>query len=182
MANQAGSGELPQGADPIAANEDSVTRVAPPLSSVPTTRNVFMAGWVTGLTAAIVCVVIRLIATLFGVDFSVQQPFRGAEAGQLEEVPWAATLVLPLIAGIAGAAIAAIFLNVKGCRHWVFWLGTLALLISLASPLTQPDNVLWSTRIWLAVMHVVAWAIIVPQIARVVGDSDPRVTAGYRED
>jgi hypothetical protein len=141
-----------------------------------------MAGWVTGLTAAIVCLVIRLVATLFGVDFAVQQPFRGAEVGQLEAVPWAATFVLPLIAGIAGAAVAAIFLNVKGCRHWVFWLGTLALLLSLASPLTQPDNVPWSTRIRLAIMHVVTWVIVVPQVARVVGDSDPRVTAGYRED
>ncbi len=182
MANKADSGQFPHGADPVAANEDSVTRVAPPMHSVPTTRNVFMAGWVTGLTAAIVCVILRLVATLFGTDFLVQQPSFGAEAGQLEEVPWAATFVLPLIAGLAGAAVAAVFLGVKGCRHWVFWLGTLALVVSLASPLTQPDEVAWGTRVWLAAMHVITWAIVVPQVARVVGDSDPRVTAGYRED
>jgi hypothetical protein len=28
---------------------------------------------------------------------------------------------------------------------------------------------------------VVTWFLVVPQVARVVGDSDPRVTAGYRD-
>lgn len=185
MANAAdpsSRGGLPPNADPVAANADSVTPVAPPMSAVPTTRNVFMAGWVTGLTAAIVNLVLRVVATLFGTDFMVQQPFGNAGADQLVEVPWAATFVMPLIAGIAGAAVAAIFLGVKRCRSWVFWLGTAALLVSLASPLLQPDDVGWPTRIWLAVMHIVTWFLVVPQVARVVGDSDPRVTAGYRED
>jgi hypothetical protein len=37
----------------------------------------------------------------------------------------------------------------------------------------QPSSVLWSTRIWLLVMHVIAWFLIVPQLARVAGDSEP---------
>jgi hypothetical protein len=89
---------------------------------------------------------------------------------------------MPLIAGIAGAALAAIFLGVRGCRRWVFWLGTAAMVLSLASPLLQPDAVSWGTRIWLAIMHIVTWFLVVPQVARVVGDSDPRVVSGYRED
>ncbi len=177
-----GSAEgLPAGADPVAANADSVTPIAPPMSAVPTTRNVFMAGWVTGLTAAIVCLILRGIATLFGTEFLVQ-PLFPSGSSQLEPVPWAATFVVPLMAGIAGAAVAAVFLGVKGCRRWVFWLGTAALFISLTSPLIQPDDVTWPTKIWLSLMHVVTWILVVPQIARVVGDSDPSVTAGYRED
>jgi hypothetical protein len=170
--------QLPAGADRNAGNADSVTPVAPPASAIPTTRNVFVAGWVTGLTAAIVCTIMRAIATLFGTDFLVEQPF--AEGG-LVSVPWAATFVMPLIAGIGGAAVAAVFLGIKGCQRWVFWLGTLALAVSLTSPLLQPEGVTWPTKVWLSLMHVVTWFLVVPQVARVVGDSDPRVTAGYRD-
>lgn len=141
-----------------------------------------MAGWVTGLTAAIVCLVLRAIATLFGTDFVVLQPFGDDSADGLVEIPWVATFLMPLIAGIAGAAVAAIFLGVRGCRMWVFWLGTAALLLSLVSPLLQPDSVPWTTRVWLIVMHVITWFLVVPQVARVVGDSDPRLVSGYRED
>ena len=83
--------------------------------------------------------------------------------------------------GLVGSLVAAIFLGVRGCQRWVFWLGTGVLLVSLTGPLLQPDGVTWPTRIWLALMHLVTWGLVVPQVARVVGDSDPRVTSAYRE-
>lgn len=169
--------ELPIGADPVAANADSVTPIAPPLSSIPTTRNVLTAGWVTGLTAGIVCLLIRAVTGLFGVDYQVARP--GSDG--LQPVPWLAVLLVPLVCGVIGSLVAAIFLGVKGCQRWVFWLGTAVLVVSLVSPLMQPDAVTWPTRIWLSIMHVVTWFIVVPQVARVVGDSDPRVTIGYRD-
>ncbi len=169
--------ELPPGVDAVAANADSVTPIPPPLSSVPTTKTVLTAGWVTGSTAGIVCLLIRLISGIFGVDYLVARP--GSD--QMEPVPWLVVLLLPLVVGVVGSLIAAIFLGVRGCQRWTFWLGTAAMLASLSGPFLQPGAVTWPTRIWLGVMHVVTWAIIVPQVARVVGDSDPRVTAGYRE-
>lgn len=178
-ADPAGTGSLPPGADPVAANADSVTPIPPPLSSVPTTRAVLRAGWVTGITAAIVCTLLRAIATLFGTNFEVMRP--GGSATALQQVPWLLTFALPLAAGLIGSAVAAIFLGVKHNQRWVFWLGTLVMLISLGSPLVQPDSVTWPTRIWLTIMHLATWGIVVPQVARVVGDSDPRVTAAHRD-
>ncbi len=169
--------ELPAGADPVAANLDSVTPIAPPLSSVPTTKAVLSAGWVTGITAGIVCVLLRALGGLFGADFLIPAP----GSTDLIPVPWFMIFILPIVCGVLGSLVAAIFLGVKGCQRWVFWLGTGLMLVSLAPPLLQPDPVTWPTRIWLAVMRVVTWGITVPQIARVVGDSDPRVTAGYRD-
>lgn len=170
-------GGLPVGADPVAANADSVTPIAPPLSSIPTTKAVLTAGWVTGLTAGIVCLIMRVIGGIFGTAFEVTRP----GSSELMPVPWIVVLALPVLCGLIGSLIAAIFLGVRGCQRWVFWLGTAVMLVSLTSPLLQPDSVTWPTKIWLAAMHVVTWFIVVPQVARVVGDSDPRVTAGYRD-
>ena len=64
----------------------------------------------------------------------------------------------------------------------VLVLGTLLGIISLAAPLLQPDTVTWPTKLWLVVMHVETWVIIVPQVARVVGDSDPLIVASSREE
>jgi hypothetical protein len=55
--------------------------------------------------------------------------------------------------------------------------GTAVALLSCASPLLQPDDVIWSTRIWLLVPHVITWFLVVPQIARIVGDSEPGMYA-----
>ena len=171
------SRSLPAGADPVAANADSITPIAPPLSAVPTTKAVLTAGWVTGLTAAIVCLIMRVIAGLFGTDFLVARPF----SDELTPVPVLVVFVVPLACGMIGALVAAIFLGVRGCQRWVFWLGTAFFVVSLASPLMQPAAVTWPTRIWLTLMHVITWVLVVPQVARVVGDSDPRVIAAYRD-
>jgi hypothetical protein len=181
MANPADTGAdqgLPPGADPIAANADSVTPIAPPLSSVPTTRAVLRAGWVTGFTAGVLCLIMRGLATLFGTDFVTQPP------GFSEPRPmrWIVTLGLPIVVGMLAAGMGGLLLGVRGNKRLVFWIGTAAMAASLSLPLVQPDSVAWGTRIWLAVMLVITWIVVIPQVARVVGDSDPRVTAGYRED
>jgi len=61
----------------------------------------------------------------------------------------------------------------RGARRIVFWLGTLLALGTTVVPLTQPDSVGWMTRSLLIVMHVITWFLVVPQIARIVGDSEP---------
>ena len=37
----------------------------------------------------------------------------------------------------------------------VFWAGTAIAVLSCASPLLQPADVLWSTRIWLLIPHII---------------------------
>jgi hypothetical protein len=46
-------------------------------------------------------------------------------------------------------------------------------LVSLSGPLLQPSDIGWSTRILLALMHVITWLLVVPQLARIVRDSEP---------
>lgn len=136
-----------------------------------------MAGWVTGLTAGIVCLLLRIVAGLFGTEFLVAEP---GDRRNLA-VGWMSAFAVPLVAGLLAAVLGAIFLGVSNCRRWVFWIGTAALLVTVASPWVWALEATWPTRVWLAVMQVLTWVLVVPQVARVVGDSDPVVTAGYRE-
>ena len=171
---------IPEGADLKAANADSVTFIPPPKSAIPTTRDVFQAGLVTGITASIVCSMTAFIAWVFRVDFLVSPPFTSGE--DLVPLPWITVALLPLIVGLAGSLAAAGLLGVRRARMLVLVLGTLLAIISLAAPLLQPDTVTWPTKLWLVVMHVETWVIIVPQVARVVGDSDPLIVASSREE
>lgn len=168
---------LPPGVDPRAGNADSVTPIAPPISAVPTTKAVLTAGWTTGLTAGLVCLAIRVLAGLFGTEFRVAAP----DDGRNLAVSWVAALVVPVLSGMAMAAVGGLFLGVRGARRWVFWIGTAVLLVSLVSPWVWAFEATWPTRFWLAVMQLLTWLLVVPQVARVVGDSDPKVTAAYRE-
>jgi hypothetical protein len=31
----------------------------------------------------------------------------------------------------------------------------------------------WSTRIWLTIPHIITWFLVVPQVARIIGDTEP---------
>lgn len=169
---------LPEGADRKAANADSVTAIPPPKSAIPTTRNVLTAGLVTGATASLVCLLMRIVAWAFRADFLATIPVKGHE---LTPVPWQAVVLVPLLAALLGSFAAAAFLGIRHAQAIVFVLGTAVALISLVAPLFQ-DGTTWPTRIWLVLMHVATWAIVVPQVARIVGDSDPAITASFRED
>jgi hypothetical protein len=41
----------------------------------------------------------------------------------------------------------------------------------------QPADVALSTLIWLTVFHVITWLLVVPQIARIIGDTEPGMHA-----
>lgn len=150
----------------------SVTPVAPPASASPRLRNLIYAGTVTGVWAGLICLAVYGIGRAAGVPFEVQVP----GASGLTVVPWYLVALGPLAAGLIAAALSALFLGRRHVRRLVYWGGTMVALLSLASPIMQPDAVIWSTRIWLCVLHVIAWLFIVPQLARIAGDSEP-VTA-----
>jgi hypothetical protein len=113
----------------------------------------------------VICLVLYAFARLIGVPFEVQG------LGGLAVLPWPVVLLLPLAAGVVGALLAGLLRGVRFGGRIVLIVGTAVALLSLISPLAQPAEVLWSTRIWLVVMHVITWLLVVPQIARIVGDS-----------
>jgi len=152
---------------------DSVTPVPPPASAVPHTSNLLYAGVVTGSWSGLLSLAIYGLGRLLGVPFEVIRP--GSDA--LQVVPWFLMLLAPLLAAVVGALLAALMLGRRHARRIVFWGGTLIAVLSCASPLMQPADVPWSTRIWLLIPHVVTWFLVVPQIARIVGDSEPGMFA-----
>ena len=152
---------------------DSVTPVPPPASAVPHTSNLVYAGVVTGAWSGLISLAIYGLGRLLGVPFEVARP--GSDA--LQVVPWFLMLLVPLFAALVGALLSAILLGRRHARRIVFWVGTAIAVLSCASPLMQPDDVIWSTRIWLLIPHVVTWFLVVPQIARIVGDSEPGMYA-----
>ena len=171
---------IPAGADPKAANADSITPVPPPKSAIPTTKTVLNAGLVTGITATLVCLALRILGWIFRVQFLIA-PMPGSDEA-LAPVPWLGIILLPFAAAMIGALAAAAFLGVRHGRALVLVLGTAIALASLAGPLLQPEAVTWPTRIWLVLMHFATWLIVVPQVARIIGDSDPKITASFRDD
>lgn len=152
---------------------DSVTPVPPPASSVPHTSNLVYAGVVTGAWSGLLSLTIYGLGRLLGVPFEVMSP--GSES--LQVVPWFLMLLVPLLAALVGALLAALMLGRRHARRVVFWAGTGIAVLTCAIPLVQPDDVLWSTRIWLLIPHVITWFLVVPQIARIVGDSEPGMFA-----
>lgn len=146
----------------------SKTPIGPPTAANPTVRQLLYAAVVTGAWSGLLSLLIYLVGRLFGVEFAVS---RGGEA--VASIPWPVVLLLPLGAAVVFALLSALLRGWPHAGRIDFWLGTVAALASMVGPLVQPDTVGWPTRILLVLMHVVTWFLVVPQIARIVGDSEP---------
>jgi hypothetical protein len=155
----------------------SVTPVAPPSSANPTVKFLVYVGVVTGTWAGLICLAIYALGRIFGVPFQLVTPTRDA----LAQVPWFAALLVPVAFGVLGALAASLLRGRAHAGRITFWVGTLLALGSAVGPFIQPTSVLWSTRIWLVVMHVVTWFLVVPQVARVVSDSEPGASVDRAE-
>ncbi|MFY9330052.1 MAG: DUF6069 family protein [Candidatus Nanopelagicales bacterium] len=147
----------------------SVTPVGPPASAVPTLRDLIYAGVVTGSWSSLLSLIVYGFARLIGVPFEVAVP----GSSDLQQVPWFVMLVVPLAAALIGALLASLALGRTHAQRLVFWIGTAIAVASLASPLIQPASVEWSSRLWLVIPHAITWFLVVPQIARIAGDSQP---------
>lgn len=148
--------------------EQSVTPVAPPRSANPDLRFMLFAGLVTGAWSGLLCLLLYAIARLVGVDFDVTTPIIDREAPLLPIVP----LLVPLAFALLGALVANTLNGQRHARRITFWVGTVLAIGSAYWPLSQTADP-WPTRIVLLVMHVITWLLVVPQLARIIGDSEP---------
>lgn len=147
----------------------SVTPVAPPKSANPTIRALVYAGVVTGSWSGLLCLAVYGIGRACGVPFVMNDALTGA----LSVVPWLLVLLAPLAFAIVGALLCTLMLQRPHAGRIAFWAGSIIALLSLASPLHGSGEALWSSRIWLALLHLITWFLVVPQLARIVGDSEP---------
>lgn len=148
----------------------SVTPIAPPKALNPKVRFLLYAGLVTGIWSGLLCLIVFGIAVLCGVPFDVSR----SQDADPTSLSWIFVIVMPVAAALVGALLSGLTLGRRFAKRIVFWVGTLIAIASLSGPIMQPDSVLWSTRVLLIVMHVITWFLVVPQLARIVGDSEPR--------
>lgn len=125
------------------------------------------AALVTGVWSGLLSLIVYGLALVLRVPMEVQT------AAGLQTVPWFAVLLLPLVAAEIGAIASLVLRGRTAAGRIVFWVGTIVAVASLAPLVMQPEEVLISTRVWLGVMHVITWILVVPQIARIIGDSEP---------
>jgi hypothetical protein len=143
----------------------SVTPIAPPTSAHPTFRTLAYAGLVTGAWSSL------LSLAVYGLARGIGVPMEVVLDGIPEVVPWVLVVVIPLGSAIAGALLAGFLRGFRYAGRIVFWVGTLTAALSCINPLTQPVE--WSTRIWLTIPHIITWFLVVPQVARIIGDTEP---------
>ena len=148
---------------------ESKTPVAPPTSASPTLRQLVYAGVVTGSWSGVLSLVLYGIGRIAGTDFALVW-WGGSTA---EPMPWLVFLLLPLVSAVLFALAASLARGLAHARSLVYWIGTLLALASLIPAIDQPSSVGWATRILLIVMHLLTWFLVVPQIARILGDSEP---------
>ncbi len=90
-----------------------------------------------------------------------------------QPMPWFVFLLLPLVSAVLFSLAAFLARGLAHARALVYWVGSLLALASLYPAIDQPPSVGWGTRILLILMHVITWYLVVPQIARILGDSEP---------
>ena len=143
----------------------SKTPIAPAISMDPGPRFLAYAGLVTGAWSAILSLIVYAFARLIGVPLEV-------DTDRLPVmVPWIAIVVVPLAAAEIGAMASLLARGLPHAGRIVFWSGTVIALASLAFPIMRSESV--STAIWLSIPHLITWFLVVPQIARIIGDTEP---------
>lgn len=143
----------------------SKTPIAPAVSMDAGPRFLAYAGLVTGAWSAVLSLIVYAFARLIGVPLEV-------DTDRLPVmVPWIAIIVVPLAAAEIGAMASLLARGLPHARQIVFWAGTIIAIASLAFPIMRSELV--STAIWLSIPHVITWFLVVPQIARIIGDTEP---------
>ena len=151
----------------------SVTPVPPLRSAEPTLRFLLYSGFFTGACAGVLCLIVLGVGRAFGVHLIEPQ---GVPAW-VQAFPWLVVVLVPIACGLVGALGTAVVRGWAHARAWVWIVGTGLAVLSLGGPLAES---MWSARLMLASMHVITWFLVVPQLARIAGDSEPRASVERR--
>ena len=143
----------------------SVTPVAPPASANPTVRFLLFAGVVTGSWSGLLSLAVYGIGRATGVPFTVVTD-RGTTA-----VLWVAPLLMPLAAAVVAALLVSLLRGRAHAGRITYVVGTIVALLSMAGPVLRSQDI--PTGVLLALMHVITWVLVVPQLARIATDSEP---------
>jgi hypothetical protein len=152
----------------------SVTPVAPPRAANPRVRFLLYTATVTGIWSGLLSLLVFGIGNLASVSFVVEQP-----DGSMASIQWFAVLFMPLVVAYVAALLSALMRGRAHAGRIVFWVGTALAIASAYGPLAQPIG--WSSRVLLLLMHAITWALVVPQLARIVGDSEPGASVDRSE-
>lgn len=129
------------------------------MASVPNAR-LFAEGGVSGFVGGAVATVVWLGAESAGVPTLVDVPSLGPTALQ-----WTNFVSVGVLTGL-GAALFALLADGRRNARRLFTIIALAMLVLSMAPLVvQPDTVALSTRIVLALTHVVLYLTVVPRLA-----------------
>jgi hypothetical protein len=129
------------------------------MASVPNAR-LFAEGGVSGFVGGAVATVVWLGAESAGVPTLVDVPSLGPTALQ-----WTNFVSVGVLTGL-GAALFALLADGRRNARRLFTIIALAMLVLSMAPLVvQPDTVALSTRVVLALTHVVLYLTVVPRLA-----------------
>ena len=129
------------------------------MASVPNAR-LFAEGGVSGFVGGAVATVVWLGAESAGVPTLVDVPSLGPTALQ-----WTNFVVVGVVAGLGAALVALLADGRRNARRLFTTAALVMLVLSMAPLVTQPDTVALSTRIVLALTHVVLYLTVVPRLA-----------------
>jgi hypothetical protein len=129
------------------------------MASVPNAR-LFAEGGVSGFVGGAVATVVWLGAETVGIPTVVDIPNVG-----LTVLLWTYIMVVSVLAGL-GAALVALLADGRRASRRIFTGTALAVLaLSLAPLFLQPESVALSTRLTLALAHLVVYLLVVPRLA-----------------
>jgi hypothetical protein len=129
------------------------------MASVPNAR-LFAEGGVSGFVGGAVATVVWLGAESAGVPTLVDIPNVG-----LESLQWTQFVIVSVLAGLGAALVALLADGRRASRRIFTGTAIMVLVLSMVPLATQPEAVALSTRITLALTHVVVYLMVVPRLA-----------------
>jgi len=129
------------------------------MASVPNAR-LFAEGGVSGFVGGAVATVVWLGAETAGIPTVVDIPDLGPTT-----LLWTHFVVVSVLAGLGAALVALLVDGRRGSRRIFTGTALAVLALSMAPLVLQPDSVAISTRITLALTHLVVYLLVVPRLA-----------------
>jgi len=129
------------------------------MASVPNAR-LFAEGGVAGFVGGAVATVVWLGAESAGIPTLIEVPSLGVASLQ-----WTNLVIVGVAAGLGAALVALLADGRRNARRLFTTIAIVVLVLSMAPLVLQPDTVPLSTRLVLALTHVLVYLAVVPKLA-----------------